>query len=210
MIYTNEHQKKIRKHIARHTISVGIGDGNSACTLATINLAISGLLTDDIPECMSSVLGSTVIVLQDAFTYELRNSDRYKKLIIDMPGTGKDQEEERLTIITDWMWEVVLPMLLPKAERNGFGKEWRTMLSEKTINAASRASCASHVHDDATSCAAGCASMVVDGRYDIIGKASAAADAAVAAYFLIPGKTFWDDVDVIEMLERMTYLETNT
>ena len=134
--FTTEHRTKLEQYLAEHGLPRGLGSEESACSIAAINLALSGELTDDIPACMSKVLGRTTIKLQDEMPYEMRNSSRYKKLLPDMAGTGREHEEERLTILLDWMWSVVLPKLQPLASEYGFGTEWRNMCQEKTSAAA--------------------------------------------------------------------------
>ncbi len=127
--FTPEHKAKLEQYLATHTLPSGLGSKESACSIAAINLAVSGELTDEIPDCMSGVLGTAAVVLQDAMPSEMRNSLRYKTLLPDMAGTGREHEQERLAIIVDWMWSVVLPQLQPIANQHGFGSEWQTMCS---------------------------------------------------------------------------------
>ena len=121
MIWTKEHDAKLKQYLDTHTLSVGLGTEESACSLAAINLAISGKLTEKIPDCMSEVLGKAIIVLQDSIPENMRNSARYRDMLITAPGTGRDKEQERLAVLMDWMWGTVLPKLQPIADNNGFG-----------------------------------------------------------------------------------------
>ena len=215
--YTTDHRLSLEAYLATHTLPKGLGNKESACTLAAINLAMSGKLTDDIPACMSEVLGKAAIGLQDAMPNEMRNSARYKSLIPDMPGTGLAQEQERLAILTDWMWGVVLPQLQTIADKRGFGAEWRLMCQDKTADAAARAVDAAALAADAAYAAARAAARAADAAY----AASFAADAAAlaadaasfaaalaadAASFAAARADFWATVDPIGVLERMTYL----
>ena len=148
-----------------------------------------------------------MLVLQDAMPHEMRNSDRYKRLILDMPGTGRGQEEERLEVATDWARDRVLPLLLPVAESHGFGDEWRAMLSEKTPDDASRASrAASAATDILSASAAEWAKNTTRRQYGIIFAAQTTAHVAINASHAIPSGEFWDKADPIGVLERMTYL----
>ena len=183
--YTTDHRLNLEAYLATHTLPKGLGSTESACTLAAINLAMSGKMTDDIPACMSEVLGKAAIGLQDAMPDEMRNSARYKSLIPDMPGSGRAQEQERLAILLDWMWTIVLPQLQPIADRRGFGVEWHEMLVERTAAAAFAAR-------DAAARAARAAARA----------AAAAANAAANAV----RADFWTAIDPIGVLERMTYL----
>jgi hypothetical protein len=126
----------------------------SACSIAAINLALSGKLTDNIPDCMSDVLGKATIRLQDAMPEEMRNSERYKALLPEMAGTGREHEQERLAILMDWMWSVVLPQLQPIAESKGFGDAWQNMCNLKTYAAAADAAAAARAADYAAADAA--------------------------------------------------------
>jgi hypothetical protein len=72
--FTQEHRAKLEQYLATHTLPSGLGTKESACSIAAINLAVSGTLTDDIPDCMSEVLGKATIRLQDAMPSEMRNS----------------------------------------------------------------------------------------------------------------------------------------
>jgi hypothetical protein len=173
--YTTDHRINLETYLASHVLSCGLGKEESACTLAAINLAMSGRLTDAIPVCMSAVLGKAAIDLQDAMPNEMRNSQRYKSIIPDMPGTGRALEQERLSIMLDWMWSVVLPQIQPIADNGGFGVEWRLMCHDRTADAAARAADAAA---DAARAAAAAAYAAVDAA---VAAAAHAADAARAA-----------------------------
>ncbi len=208
--YTTDHRLNLEAYLATHTLPKGLGNKQSACTLAAINLAMSGKLTDDIPACMSEVLGRAAIGLQDAMPTEMRNSLRYKALIPDMPGTGRAQEQERLAILMDWMWSVVLPHLQPIADGNGFGAEWQSMCREKTAAAADAAARASDAAADAAVDVADAAVDVADAAARAAAYAADAADAAAAAaaaaYAAAARAGFGETTDPIGVLERMTYL----
>ena len=45
------------------------------CSVAAINLALFGRLTDHVPPCMSLVVGRWIIRIQDAMPDTMRNSD---------------------------------------------------------------------------------------------------------------------------------------
>ena len=192
--YTTAHRHQLEAYLASHNLPKGVGKTKSACTLAAINLAMSGRLTDAIPDCMSEVLGRAAIGLQDAMPDEMRNSSRYKRLIPDMPGTGRDQEKERLEILMDWMWGVVLPQLQPIADRRGFGETWRLMCHDRTAAAA-----------DAADSAAARAAFAADAAVAAAALA-AAARAADAARASDARADFWATIEPIGVLERMTYL----
>jgi hypothetical protein len=142
MIFTDEHKFKLEQYLASHDLPVGLGSEGNACSIAAINLVLTGRLTDKIPECMSLVLGSSVIRLQDAMPSDMRNSVRYKFLLPLMAGTGRNHEKERSAVLVDWMWSTVLPAIQHVADNRGFGDAWRKMCTEKTRAAAADAAVA--------------------------------------------------------------------
>ena len=119
--FTQKHKAKLEQYLAKHILPKGLGSPESACSIAAINLAMTGTLTDKIPDCMSAVLGRATIFLQDSMPRAMRNSESYKALLPNMAGTGREHELERLDILMDWMWSVVLPQLQPTADNSGFG-----------------------------------------------------------------------------------------
>ena len=221
--YTIENRSKLEAYLATHSLPSGLGNEESACTVAAINLAITGKLTDGTPSCMSLVLGRTTIQMQDGMPDQMRNSKRYKSLIPDMPGTGRERETERLAVLMDWVWTVVLPQLQPLADNHGFGSAWKNMCEVKTPDAAVRAARAARAADYAAGYAANAAALAAaDAARFAAGAAAdaarAAAGVAVAAARAAAGVAvaaaraaanvvkFWEVVDPIGLLERMTYL----
>ena len=227
--FTQEHRAKLEEYLATHTLPSGLGAKESACSIAAINLAVSGTLTDDIPDCMSKVLGKATIRLQDAMPEEMRNSERYKALLPDMAGTGHEHEQGRLDILKDWLWSVVLPQLQPFADNHGFGSEWQTMCNLKTAAAADAAAYAADAAAYAAAYAAARAdaAYATDATYAVYatyaaaraatraayaGDAAAAYAAAYADAARLAGDAaadagdFWETVDPIGVLACMTYI----
>ena len=201
--FTQEHKAKLEQYLATHTLPSGLGTKESACSLAAINLALSGELTDEIPDCMSDVLGTATIVLQDAMPSEMRNSLRYKTLLPDMAGTGRKHEQERLAILINWMWSVVLPQLQPLADKHGFGSEWQTMCNLKTAASARTAAAVAANRADYAAAASYAAVRAAD-------YAAASYYAATYAALCAAGGDLLETVDPIGVLERMTYLNVET
>jgi hypothetical protein len=209
-LYTPVDRAKLEDYLARHELAKGVGDKESACTVAAINLTLTGKLTAKVPDCMSLVLGRAVIGLQDAMPREMRNSPRYKALALDMPGTGRDREIERLEILMDWLFGTVLPESQPMADERGFGDEWRVMCSERTEAAAyaaakgaDAAAKGGYTANYAAKYAADAVASVADYSDHAAALAAAAADCAARA----ADPDFWPRVDPIGVLERMTFLD---
>jgi len=233
--YTPEAQHKLKEYLDTHDLPAGLGTEESACSIAAINLAMTGELTDDIPPCMSEVLGKVIIALQDAMPDNMRNSRRYKEWLPHAAGTGREREEERLAVLMDWLWDTVLPKLQPMADKLGFGLEWAAMCRKRTAAAAdaaraaadyaavaaavaaraaayaapyaARAAARAAARDAAATYAARAAARDAAAAYAAAAAAYAADAAAYAARAAATDSpTFWQDVDTIGVLERMTFL----
>ena len=206
--YTPEVRAKLEDYLVTHDLPSGLGDEESACSIAAINLALSGDLTDDIPVCMSEVLGRATIALQDGMPYHLRNSDRYKAWLPTAVGTGRDHEEARLAVLLDWLWAAVLPQLQGLATENGLGQEWRRMCNERTDAAAAAAHAAAPRAlraaraADAAALAADAAALAAHAAY--AADAALAAARAARAAARAADANVWEAADPIGVLERMT------
>ena len=47
----------ITAYITDHDLVHGMGTAEAACSISSINLALTGVLTDEVPDCMSEVIG---------------------------------------------------------------------------------------------------------------------------------------------------------
>lgn len=140
---TREQQQAIAAFLDGKTIVSGLGSAEAACSVASINLALTGRLTDEIPDCMSRVIGRWIIHVQDSMPDDMRNSDEWRRLLPLAAGTGREHERERRNMVLDWMWGV-LPILQTLADRQGFGDPWRLMCELRTAEATDRAKQAAH------------------------------------------------------------------
>jgi hypothetical protein len=184
---TQEQQAAIVAVLAgMDNLPIGIGTAENACSIAAINLAISGRITDEVPDCMSEVIGRWIIKIQDSMPAELRNSARWRSLLPLAAGTGREHEKERASIALAWMWGTVLPRLQPHADKRGFGDEWLAMTTQKTAAAAAAAAAASYAFSASSAANA----------------ASYAADAATVSY-ASNASDLWGMIDPCGCLERM-------
>src|ERR1700754_4655996 len=163
----------IRAFVMSHEIPAGLGTESAACSVAAINLALTGELTDTIPECMSRVVGRWIINVQDRMPTSIRNSAEWKTLLPLAAGTGRELERERLLLVMDWMW-VSLAIHQPIAERRGYGAQWLKMTTDRTRAVAAYAAAAAAADADAVAAYAAAAA-------DAAAYADAAADAAAYA-----------------------------
>ena len=112
-------------HLAR-----GLGTVKEPCTLAAINLALSGRPTDGIPECMSLWIGRFLISVQDSCPADLgRDHPRWRSAAVDCAGSGRDPAREavRARLLMEWVWSKVLPVRQAQADASGYGAEWAAM-----------------------------------------------------------------------------------
>lgn len=182
---TPDETRKIEAFLSAHPrLAVGVGTSEEPCSVAAINLALTGRLTDKIPDCMSPVVGAWIIHIQDAMPASIRNSERWRNLLPRAAGTGREHEQERLDVILDWMWSTVLPTVQPLADERGFGAEWRMMCEGRTTSAANAAFSAANANANA---------------------AANAASAAVFAAAYAPS-VFWTTVDPAGLLERLVQI----
>ena len=103
---------------------------------------LEGRQTDQVPECMSAVIGEWILRVQDAMPDAMRNSNEWRRLLPYAAGTERTRESARLAIILDWMWTTVLPILQPIADTQGYGRQWATMCRTRTATAAYTAAAA--------------------------------------------------------------------
>ena len=194
-IWTPAADEKLRKYLNRdgYEIPAGLGTKESACSMAAINLALSGELVDSPPGCMSSVVGHWIVVVQDDIPALIRNSAEWRELLPLAAGTGREREVERLDMTLDWMWGTVLPVLQPIADADGYGDVWRAMCEQRTYdtaNAAWDASAASiNIRDISIASIASVASIARASAWDA-GLAGDAAIAASAAGFAIAADSY--------------------
>jgi hypothetical protein len=127
-----EQEQKIAEFIKDRCLASGLGTNQSPCSIAAVNLALTGALTDKIPDCMSEVIGTWIIRVQDCMTPRMRNSKKWKALLPLAAGTGRDEvlEFKRIDIIMDCCWNA-LKHYQSFADKNGFGDEWIAMLDNR-------------------------------------------------------------------------------
>lgn len=224
-LLTTEETEAIENLLKECHLPQGLGTGpHEACSMAAINLALTGELTDDIPDCMSLVIGHWIIYVQDRMPDAVRNSPQWKALLPLAAGTGRACEVNRFKVCMDWMWDA-LAMVQPFANKTGFGKEWSDMIKRRTSMSISLAKIAAtdagrtsnKDHDDtmayfhATSAAVS-AYAAISG---IPASAAAAAASASAAAVRASGDPehisvieSWVKIDPVSALRNMISMDT--
>lgn len=119
-----EERRKIANYLVTNTLPRGVGEPDNACSIAAINLALTGELTDDIPACMDPTIGRWIIGVQDAMPDKMRNSREWKYLLPLAAGTSNHSAiTKRVDIIQKWRADVVLPVLKKKLIEMGMSEE---------------------------------------------------------------------------------------
>lgn len=131
---TQEQQDKIAEVVNGMNLSAGLGDEKSACSIAAINLALIGELTDNIPKCMSEALGRWIIRIQDALLFQIRNSKEWKSLLPLAAGTGNNasKNEKVIKLLDEWVWNIVTEYTAEWMTQSDIAEDWKKVLNEKT------------------------------------------------------------------------------
>jgi hypothetical protein len=194
---TAEQEQKIRDVLAPMHLPVGMGTREEACSIAAINLALSGKFTDEIPICMSEVIGHWVRSIQDCMPDGLRNSPEWKALLPLAAGTGRAHEQERLDIILDHMWST-LPLMQPIADKGRFGPQWQALCEGRTASAASGALCFTAAAANAAN-AANASANATNAAY----AAAAASEAAIAQGRVAIAIDSWATINPVGLLAKL-------
>ena len=132
----------IRAVLDAHALRHGVGDADSMCSVAAINIGLSGVVGRDCPACMSPVIHEWIVGVQDVMPIDMINAAEWKRFLPYAAGTGRNHEVQRLDMISNWMRAEVLPQLQPTADSGGFGAEWRNMCAGRTDAAMAQAEAA--------------------------------------------------------------------
>ena len=178
---TAEQEAAIRDTLATMPeLAVGVGTAEKACSIAALNLALTGTLTDTIPDCMSLVIGRWIISMQDRMPATIRDSATWRELLVLAAGTGREHERARRALVLDWMWDA-LALVQPRADAEGYGEAWAAMLRERTAASASYADAAAYAAAYAATAAATAADAAAYAASAVDADYAAAASAAYAA-----------------------------
>ena len=209
---TNKQEAAIRDVLATMPeLAVGVGSAERACSIAAINLALTGTMTDTMPDCMSRVIWRWVIRVQDPMPATIRDSRAWRDLLVLSAGTGREHEAKRTALVMAWMWDA-LALVQPRADARGYGVAWATMLRERTVQSARAAYAAAYTavyaaaYAYADAAAAAAAYTAVYAAADAAAAAAAYAAAAAAAYtaaYTAADAAAWTVIDPVGLLRRL-------
>jgi hypothetical protein len=156
----DQHQAIVATLASMPTLAEGLGTTETACSMAAINLALTGRLTDATPACMSIGVGQWIILVQDACPPTIgRDHPRWRAALPLAAGTGRHVARElaRANLLRDWMFDDCLSQLQGLADTGGYGVQWAAMLVERTEKAcrAVMDACARTRYDDVVAAYAG-------------------------------------------------------
>jgi len=201
------------------TLVSGLGnaDGGPAsgerCTIAEINLVLTGKLSDDPHPCISEVIRQWVIRVQDRMPDSIRNSSAWRGASVGIAGSASTPgvEQARRQMVMDWMWERLADEAVLEAVPAGCRVAWDRMLSERTYKASSEARRQLRAADAAYAAAAYAAAdaayadaayAAADAAY-AAAYAAAASAAAAAAAAADAAQAFWERSDPAALLTRL-------
>jgi hypothetical protein len=125
--------------LGRNLGTVGPVDSGERCTIAEINLVLTGTLSDDPHPCISEVIRRWVIAVQDAMPDELRNSPAWRTSAPLIAGTATENggvERKRRDAIVAWMWDRLADEAVLASLPDAVRPAWDRMLAERTPAAA--------------------------------------------------------------------------
>ena len=196
MNITDDQLETLRSQLATCKLGHGLGTVDEPCSVAAINLALSGELSDRDPsECMSPVIRRWVISVQDSMPVQMmaagdEHGDRWRQALVGLAGTRDTKSEAaRVAMVIDWMWEC-LATDWQKWVPTSAHSAWNEMLHEKTA----RAAYAAH----ATAADAYAAADAADAAAYAAAADAAAADAADAARKEMCERQLFKLIEIIE------------
>ncbi len=126
---TADQRRRIAERLAGiEHLSIGVGTEKSPCSIAAINLALSGRLTDDVPECASPARCAFVIRLQDRLPAAIRDSAEWRAALPLLAGT-RGMSEDLRPILIPWLWERLADPAVIAAVPERALPAWRAMLA---------------------------------------------------------------------------------
>lgn len=136
--FTKQDREQVARFVSSVTLSQGVGTRTSPCSIAAINLALTGELSDDRPPCMSPVIYRFAVEAQDNASPAMRNSRKWKALLPWAAGSLDEDEAEleRLEIVRGWLWGVVLPTVTVEMIPVPLRSPWATMMRGRNEEAA--------------------------------------------------------------------------
>lgn len=202
---TADQRRRIAERLAAiEHLSVGVGTEQSPCSIAAINLALSGRLTDDVPECASPARCAVVIQMQDRIPAAIRDSAEWRAALPLLAGT-RGMSEDLRPILIPWMWERLADPAVIAAVPERALPAWRAMLAAPgDVGLARAAHADAHAaHAYAHAYAAAHAAAYAATSYAAPSSAAAAAGAAEAIADADADAAYWHRANPAALLVRL-------
>lgn len=107
-------REKARAWLAEHPqLSEGQGSGDRLCSIAALNMAVTGRLSDARPTCVARSLYDWVIAVQDAMPEAIRQSPAWAEQLPRLIGSAYPSgvyvvaEHRRIRACHDFMWQAL-------------------------------------------------------------------------------------------------------
>lgn len=133
---TEEQVGELKKYLKTHKLCMSLHDhDDNVCSMAAINIALTGRIADEIPECMSRVLGRWIIVTQDLYGDDMRNSQLWKELLPIAVTKGRELEAAQLVKLISLTFNEARVVARRPERMEGIEDEWADMIRLKTESA---------------------------------------------------------------------------
>lgn len=174
-------QQKVKDFLDSHPhLSKGVVNEEEMCTIAVVNMALTGRLTAGLHPCVSHIIHKWVIVTQDSMPDAIRDSGAWRESIPLIAGSAASEEIERARLkrIIAWMWDSLADKAVLAAVPEDARQAWGRMLVERTPAAAYAAS-------NAVAYAIPAVRAAVDAAADAAEEAAGAAEEADDAAYAV-------------------------
>lgn len=138
---TEETRARLRAALLDETFRLGMGVGTltgERCTMAAINLILTGKLNDAPHPCVSEVIRRWVMRVQDVIPGRIRNSLAWRTAAVDIAGSATTRAAElaRAQMLVAWMWDRLADPGVLASVPADVRPAWDVMLCERTAAAA--------------------------------------------------------------------------
>lgn len=217
---TEDTRASLRAALLDETIHLGMGVGtldDERCTMAAINLVLTGVLDDGGHPCVSEAIRYWVIRIQDVIPDWIRNGVAWRTAAVGIAGSAAppDVELARVQMLLTWMWDRLADPAVLAGVPVGIRPAWDVMLRERTAAAATATDeCAEGWAGALLFLVAGIADAAGDGLgigAEFITNDVSSAVIMASGYATLGGdatdEPYWERADVPGMLARLVAVD---
>jgi hypothetical protein len=180
-------------HLCAGVGSSDVPGQGKACTIAEINLVLTGHLDDGPHPCMSEVVRRWVIGVQDAVPDGVRNGRAWREAAAGIAGSAASYEVEtlRVQVLLGWMWDALGDDAVLVGVPSGVRPVWDRMLAERTRATAGTTAGAARAAARATAGTTAGAARAARAAAGAAARAAGAAAGAAEAIEATAGAAAW-------------------